>query len=99
MLCPGIFEYFVSEGRSARGDCSRQKDASDHLTVKRDSACVSMLTSEIRIFFHQDVCYLIECALQRLSIGDLSRLREMRSLSGETRYGAATIDVVSMGPG
>jgi hypothetical protein len=24
--CPGIFEYFVSRGRSASGDCSRQKD-------------------------------------------------------------------------
>src|SRR6202023_3366596 len=95
----GIFEYFVSQGRSARGDCSRQKDTSDHMTVKRDSTCASMLTSEVGISFHQDVCYLMECALHRLSIGGLSRLREMRSLSGETRYGAATIDVVSMGPG
>jgi hypothetical protein len=50
-----------------------------------------MLASEVGIFLSQHVCCLIECGLHRLSVGDLSRLREVWSLSGETRYGAAAI--------
>src|SRR5258708_37812726 len=94
-----MLEDFVGQGGLAGRHCSRQKETSDHVAVKRYGTCASCLARKLRVVLKSHLRYQSDQPLQRLSIGGPSSVRKMRNVSGKTRNRAAAINVIPLGRG